>query len=144
MWKGLAVASILVSGGGIALGLYGNSIRHDAEQLMCDNGGYTDSGPTDVDNKPCRGVMPTDTLRANIDTWNADGEKGQNLGRAGLTIAITAGGFALVAIYKGFIEKNPPSSKEHASRGERVRRPRYAVTPVISPNGGGATLRFDW
>jgi hypothetical protein len=28
-------------------------------------------------------------------------------------------------------------------RGQRKRR-EFAVTPIMMPNGGGATLQFDW
>jgi len=47
-------------------------------------------------------------------------------------------------IYKGFISKSekPPVG---GTAGRRSKPPRnLVVTPVISPDGGGATLMFDW
>ena len=35
------------------------------------------------------------------------------------------------------------SETRSASRGHRKRR-ELVVTPVVSPQGGGATLQFDW
>jgi len=37
----------------------------------------------------------------------------------------------------------PTETKATASGGHRKRR-ELAITPVVSANGGGATLRFDW
>jgi hypothetical protein len=79
--------------------------------------------------------------------WNDKGDSGKLYGRIGAGVAIAAGGFAIVALYKGFIEKNgAASSREHAERdrGHRVRRDRMVITPVIAPSGAGATLRLDW
>lgn len=51
--------------------------------------------------------------------------------------------FTGYAIYKGWVSHSG-SSTDQARRGHRVHRERFVVTPVISPNGGGATLRFEW
>ena len=139
MWKGLFVGAVVVSGGGIGRGLYGNGLRADARKAICEGGAY--DGMT-VDGMMC----PTqDTItQTDLDDLEAKGDKGKLFGRVGAGVAIAAGGFALVALYKGFIEKNPPNHKEHAERGKRVRRDRFTITPVIAPSGAGATLRLDW
>jgi hypothetical protein len=89
-----------------------------------------------------------DTGNNSVKYWNDKGDNGKLYGRIGAGVAIAAGGFAIVALYKGFIEKNggSASSREHAQRerGHRVRRDRMVITPVIAPSGAGATLRLDW
>jgi hypothetical protein len=62
----------------------------------------------------------------------------------GTATVIAAGGLAVFALYKGFIAKDVESTSEHAMRGHRVHRDRFVVTPVVSPNGGGATLELSW
>lgn len=60
---------------------------------------------------------------------------------AGITAA-AVGGIALFAIYKGFISKKE-SSTQTSGRSTRKKK-QFAVTPIISPEGGGATFRLDW
>ena len=60
---------------------------------------------------------------------------------AGITAA-AAGGIALVAIYKGFISKKESPTQQ--TSGRQRKKKQFAVTPVISPEGGGATFRLDW
>jgi hypothetical protein len=54
--------------------------------------------------------------------------------------------FALVtvyAVYRGYLKSDGGESSE--SVGARVRkRDRIVVTPIVSPDGAGATVRFDW
>jgi len=57
-------------------------------------------------------------------------------------LALAAGGLAIYATYKGFISKRE-SSTGTAGKSTR-KRSRFAVTPVISPDGAGATVQFDW
>jgi hypothetical protein len=50
------------------------------------------------------------------------------------------GSFVMAYIRDGDSSDSRPAS---ASSGHRKRR-ELAVTPIVSPDGGGATLRFDW
>jgi hypothetical protein len=56
--------------------------------------------------------------------------------------AALVGGFAIFATYKGYIG-NKGSSEKNAGRSTR-RKKTFAVTPIVSPDGAGATVRFDW
>ncbi len=56
--------------------------------------------------------------------------------------AAAVGGLALFAIYKGFIAKKETSTQTTSGRTRKKKQ--FAVTPIISPEGGGATFRLDW
>ncbi|MBX3155242.1 MAG: hypothetical protein KF773_04520 [Deltaproteobacteria bacterium] len=55
-----------------------------------------------------------------------------------LGAAVTAGA-AGVAIYK-----SSRGDKERATQAGRERRRNLTVTPILAPDGGGATVRIDW
>ncbi len=61
---------------------------------------------------------------------------------AGYTAA-AVGGIALFAIYKGFIAKKESPTQSTSGRSTRKKK-QFAVTPIVSPEGGGATFRLDW
>jgi hypothetical protein len=50
---------------------------------------------------------------------------------------IVGAGFTMFAVYKGYVSKD-------ARDGHRSSPKTLVVTPVISPDGAGATLRLDW
>lgn len=55
--------------------------------------------------------------------------------------AVGVGGFALFAYYQGFIAKKESPTQT----GSRVRKKKpIAVTPIVSPDGAGATVRIDF
>jgi hypothetical protein len=51
-------------------------------------------------------------------------------------------GFALFAIYEGFVAKKESSQQQHGARTKKKKN--IAVTPIVSPDGAGATVRIDW
>jgi hypothetical protein len=76
-------------------------------------------------------------------TGCADGPTYSKLSFATGIGAGAVGVFAIVAAYKGFISSSKESSQPTVGRSTR-KRSRFAVTPVIAPEGAGATVRFDW
>jgi PEGA domain len=53
-------------------------------------------------------------------------------------------GAALIgSFYMAFMRDREPTETRTANGGHKKRR-ELAITPVITPDGGGATLRFDW
>ena len=71
-----------------------------------------------------------------------DAVKLQKIGWAATSVV----GVAVIGSFiMAFIRDSGGSSSETntASRGHHKRR-ELAITPVVSPDGGGATLRFDW
>jgi hypothetical protein len=59
----------------------------------------------------------------------------QTLGTATGIGMIVGAGFTMFAVYKGYIAGN---------RAEKKAPKSIVVTPVLSPDGAGATLRLDW
>lgn len=53
-------------------------------------------------------------------------------------------GVAMIGSFvMAYVRDSGDDESNSASTGRRKRR-EFAVTPVVTPNGGGATLRFDW
>jgi hypothetical protein len=74
---------------------------------------------------------------------NAAGDKWRKQNNfVAIPITIAASGLAVFAIYKGFI--NPGKSTREASSKGRVKKAPIAITPIVTPDGGGATVRIDW
>jgi hypothetical protein len=127
---GVGVGAVMV-GGGVGWWVYNWRQLEDVRADQCSHG---------ISNNGCK---PTGSS-AGFDK-DASDKKGD---RAALHTYIGGGVAAAGAIVAGFsvyklMSKN--SSSEHAERGKRVRKDRtFIVTPVVAPNGGGATLRFDW
>jgi PEGA domain len=74
------------------------------------------------------------------ETWRSACKNVRNLWILG-TVAGVAGAFAALAIYQGYIRDEPESSSQAL---RKARKPRFAVTPIVSPQGGGATVRIDF
>ena len=62
----------------------------------------------------------------------------------GMAAAGALGAFALLAYYEGFVAKR--DTKETPTQtGSRTRKKKqFAVTPILSPDGAGATVRLDF
>ncbi len=73
----------------------------------------------------------------------ADGPKFDKFNKIAGYTAAAVGGIALFAIYKGFIAKKESPTQTTTGRSTRKKK-QFAVTPIISPEGGGATFRLDW
>jgi len=135
LWTGVLIGGALVGiGGGVFA--FVNYQKYDAlEADFCAHGvavkGRCTGGTQTYDD-------PT------IAQKNKEGDGFATKASVGWGIVAVGSVVAAIGIYKVFIAKG--SSGEHqATRGRRVRQNRtFVVTPVISPNGGSATLRFEW
>ncbi|MGE5185192.1 MAG: PEGA domain-containing protein [Acidobacteriota bacterium] len=148
-WKGVFVGSVVVglAGGGIIL--YGRNQINDARSQLCTGGAYNPDMPDAqhmVIDATCNhpSNSPSPLTDAQVKSLNDKGDRGKVMTWVGGVTAGVAGAFAIVALYKGFIAKDGGSSGERVVQGHRVHRDRFVVTPIVSPDGGGATLRFDW
>jgi hypothetical protein len=55
-----------------------------------------------------------------------------------------AGVVAAVSFYMGFVRSDGGESNSTSSVTRKHRKQRFAVTPIVSPDGGGATIRLDF
>ena len=67
-------------------------------------------------------------------------DPGATFSRIGMVGVGVGGTVAMVALYKGFIAGRDSSTRVASRKHPRT----LVVTPVISADGGGATLRLDW
>ncbi|MEO8702917.1 MAG: hypothetical protein ABI867_22925 [Kofleriaceae bacterium] len=90
----------------------------------------------------CKVVMGTDTPIEGSDPDCFKGDKyAKNFNYTAFGAA-AIGGFAIFATYKGWFG-NKRSTETNAGRSTRKKKT-FAVTPIVSPDGAGATVRFDW
>jgi hypothetical protein len=61
----------------------------------------------------------------------------------GWVVSGVMGAAMIGSFFMAFVHDSSGTESKSATAGRRKRR-ELAVTPVVSPNGGGATLRFDW
>ena len=139
MWKGVFVGSMVVAAAGGGWWAYNWTKINKENDYLCTRGQV--SGDCTPNNS--NGSVTAEQHKAAVDRGNS--AKTQTwVGGAVMGVGL---GVAAFAFYKGFIAKpNQESSTSAAKtkRGKRVRRERFIVTPIVAPDGGGATVRLDW
>jgi hypothetical protein len=121
---------------------------------------FYNKGPAEQDRQrkncvyPDLNDVPTGCMPADGSAWSEDMTKKSNdkldgytrNARIGWGIAGVGAVVAGVSIYKLVTWDSGSSERQSArGRGKRQRKDRtFLVTPVVSPKGGGATLRVDW
>ena len=138
-WKAVFVASLVVGLGGGGLWIYESKQLNNYQHQLCDHGYYATST-----NPPIQGCTMTVDAMFDFKGTNSKGDTASRMTYVGGGILIGFTGLAAYAFYRGFIQKPSPGPAEHVSTGHRVHRDRFVVTPIVAPNGGGATLQFDW
>lgn len=97
------------------------------------------AGPTD-ENKAADAAAKSDAESAYVKGCNA----AKNTSYAGIGIGVGAA-VAILGAYMGFIRgEEATESSTQTSSTKRPRKQRFAVTPIVSPDGGGATFRIDF
>jgi hypothetical protein len=61
----------------------------------------------------------------------------------GWVVTGVVGAAVVGSFYMAFIRDRDHAETRTAGGGHRKRR-ELAITPVVTPDGGGATVRFDW
>ena len=141
MWKGVFIGSAVVAAAGAGWWAYQWGQIKDQHQYLCDHGQSADGCTTNMS----KGAITRAEYDAAVQKGN-DHQTQERIGMAVLGVGVVVAG---VAFYKGFIakpsqESRQSASKDRSKRGKRVRRERFVVTPIVSPDGGGATVRLDW
>ena len=128
--KAIAITGAVVGVAGGVAWVYGWYDGNKTENDLCDHGNL--SG--------CSAKLPSYN-QGEIDARNATERHDHTLTLVGGII--TAAG-AVTLAYSSYVLLKHGNNTEHAENGHRVHRDRFVVTPVVSPNGGGATLRIDF
>ncbi|HWU91429.1 MAG TPA: PEGA domain-containing protein [Kofleriaceae bacterium] len=130
MWASLA--------GGLAAGgvwIYGGAVRlPDINRKLCNGNANGCSNPEDL--------TPDLTNERRIELTH-QGDRWEIITFTMGGVVAVAGTLTVIGAWKGYFSKSSGEQRQASSAGHRTRR-ELTVTPVISPNGGGATVRFDW
>lgn len=134
-WKKLAiVGGVATVGFGVGFGISWSALRKTGGSFPSYGDYCTDNGSGGF--TPTHGASQSDCDH---------GSRNKNLTYVtGIGLGI-AGGFTLFALYKAYISKDerPPVGSTTVGRRSRPKKT-LVVTPVVSADGGGATLQLDW
>ena len=90
------------------------------------------AGTTDSD---CKGPMVSGALKNACDHNEKD--------KIGFVVSSVLGAAVVGSFFMAFVRHSGDDESKRASGGHRKRR-ELAITPIVTPDGGGATLRVDW
>lgn len=126
-WKPVFYASAALEAGAIGFTVYEwLQARSNAKKI---DGNYNQGS---CDNSAAKAMFPA--LKDACDNYS--------LHKVGWIVS-GAVGVAVVGSFVMAFVRDSGSSEKSAATGHRKRR-ELAITPIVTPNGGGATLRFDW
>jgi hypothetical protein len=162
VWKAVAIGGAAIAvGSGVFLYLENEKIK-DAQGVVDDiktrdNRVYANIGVNEIkgfsfsancEDANVRNLPDTDDGRAvaveAADAYTKGCNAAVNTTYAGVGIGVGAA-VAILGAYMGFIRgEEPTESSTQTSSTKRPRKQRFAVTPIVSPEGGGATFRIDF
>lgn len=144
IWRGMFVGGTLVAAiGGAYWGYSWNKMRNSAssitQQAIIDGVPTTSFSDADC-NKAGHGSFWTDAgqQKAFNDACHYHTQTIYGIAGFGVGAVIMIGTF-----YSAWIKPQSDEAPKAASR-DKARKAQFAFTPIIAPNGGGATLRIDW
>jgi PEGA domain len=137
-WKIAAIggaATAAVGGGWLAYEYFGNIRPNDKKYgtktikpfSLTQDCGLSQAGTTDVDDQKKWAAGCRASVRSNY---------------AGIVLGV-GGVVAIVGAYMGYV-RGGDSSESSSTASHHSRKQRFAVTPILSPDGAGATVRLDF
>jgi len=101
-------------------------------------------GKPGLDEADCKTTSPSN-YKANSNSFS-NACDGYAMTRWAIPVTITLGLGTLITGYFAFRggDETPPPPTGTAGRRSKKRNTTVSVTPIISPEGGGATFRLDW
>jgi hypothetical protein len=129
-WRGVFWGSVVVAAASAGTWYFAYTKVDDAEKGLCSGRHAGEAG--------C--VAATDPVK--VKSLTDQGNSNSTLtyvGGALLGVAAIVGGYSL---YRGYLSNGAEHAGPMASR--RVRRQPFAITPIVTPDGAGASFRLDW
>lgn len=136
-WKVVAIGGAVAVVGGLAFDAYSWKKQGDERDAIVMG---HDGGGSGFFASSCT-VPDTLTTTADINHFKKACDHTRNMWIGG-TIAGVGAIAAAVGFYMGYIRSD--ESESRTAGVKRARKPRFAVTPVMSPDGAGATFRLDF
>ncbi|MEZ4363893.1 MAG: PEGA domain-containing protein [Kofleriaceae bacterium] len=138
VWKGVAIGGAVVAAAGGAWWGY-SAVR------VSDLAAKTPKAARDLPRislgVSCDASNSNLTDPGDIKNWQ-DGCRAAHNTNYGAIMVGVGGLAAIVGAYMGYIRGGSVESSSQATA--RSRKPRFAVTPIVAPDGGGATIRLDF
>lgn len=95
--------------------------------------------------KSCGNVQPRGTLtQPEIDDLKDSGKRWSLITYGMAGVVVVGATFTVIGAWKGYFASDRPESNPTTAGAGRRKRRELTITPVVSPEGGGATLRYDW
>jgi TolB-like protein len=140
-WKVLAAGGLITSAvsGGVWIWSYAKPIN-GYQGLLDDHHGATSNG-MELDSRDC-GKTP-DADSPNRDKFQ-DACRARTYTKIAAPITIAAGLVGAGALIYVLLKDDKATEQRPVGAGRRTKKRSLAVTPVVSPDGAGATVRFDW
>jgi hypothetical protein len=114
-------------------GNFVNSMNHQLGQADCDKSAVVNYVP----------VPPGDAKDAESLKHFKDACSNYSLQRVGWVVSSVVGVAVVGSFIMAFFRERDHGEAATASAGHKKRR-ELAITPIVTPDGGGATLRIDW
>jgi hypothetical protein len=151
-WKPVFYGTAVVTAGGVGFSLYelfkGQSNGNIAgTSNFVQAAGVADGTGKKITSDQCGSAKVNDYASANpgdtdVRRFN-DACNNFKYQKIGWVVSGVLGAVAIGSFYMAYVRDSGSEANKTAGRGHRKRR-ELAVTPVVTPSGGGATLRFDW
>jgi hypothetical protein len=140
-WKVLAAGGLVTAGvaGGVWVWSYAKPIS-DYQNLLDKHQGAT-AGGTELDSRDCSKTADADSMHREE---FKDACRARTYTKIAAPITIAAGLVGAGALIYLLLKDDKASEQRPAGAGRRTARRSLAVTPVVTPDGAGATVRFDW
>lgn len=133
VWKPVFYGSTVATAGGIAFSIY-------AAVKSSDEGNQIKTPGLSQANCSKEPMFNATTDKAHFDaacSWH----QRQIIG---IVVSSVVGAAVIGSFYMAYLRDSGSSESTKTANGGRRKRRELAVTPVMTPDGGGATLRFDW
>lgn len=153
VWKPVFYGATVATAGGVGFSLFelfqgrSNGNVPGTGHFVQTVGELDSAGKRSIDSRKCGSQSVADFARDNpmdldVRRFN-DACNNLKYQKIGWVVSGALGAAVIASFYMAYIRDSGGSESNKTAAGHRKRRA-LVVTPVVTPDGGGATLRFDW